>query len=59
MDDRSVSAAGSHTGIYHPVSLVVADTLLYHFNYSAVGVYVFKIVQGNDPRTVSLFKQYH
>ena len=54
-----IGAAGSHTGIYHPVSLVVANTLLYHFNYSAVGVYFFKIVQGNHSVTVSLFKRYH
>ena len=59
MDDRFIGATGSHTSIYHPVSLVVADTLLYHFNYSAVDLHFFKIVQGNDPGTVPLFKQYY
>ena len=49
MDDRFISATGSYTGIYHPVSLVVADTLLYHFNYSAVGVYFLKLFRAMTP----------
>jgi len=38
---------------------VVADSLLHHFNYSAVGLYFFKIIQSNNCETISLFKQYY
>jgi hypothetical protein len=53
MDDRFIGVADRDTDIYHPVSLVVADTLLYHFNYPSIGLYFFKIVQSHDPGTIS------
>src|SRR5262249_36400450 len=59
MDDRFIGSTDSHPGIYCPVSLVVADAILYCFDHSPIGIYVFKIVQSHDSGAVSLFKQYH